>query len=486
MSPQVASRAHKILSTHHFWVLLLMFSVCVIFHYPQQILQTDSISLFSFLGLTRHSVERIFLLVPVAYTGLIFGFKAGMVSLVVASAIMLPRVLFISSYMPDALLETGIIIVTSVLVNLWFRGQRVEKERRREVISRLESVEQELLSSEQKYQYLFDNASDAMWVHDLEGNFQYGNNAFQKLSGYTLEEWVNLNITDFLTSESLAFAREIRRKLLAGEQLEQPYEQQFFRKDGAKRVVKMATSPIISDGKVSGFEHVARDVTEEKQLQENMRFYIQQVTRAQEDERKRIARELHDDVSQALLLLMQRLDLLMSSTKPKLSYKLRENLESLRGQAIEVLESLRRCAQDLRPRILDDLGLLAALEWITEDMATNFGMDASVEVVGMEQALPAETQLLLFRIGQEALSNVRRHAGASKAVVRLESDSTKIKMTVCDDGRGFEVPERMGDLAGIGKLGLAGMQERARLLGGSLKVESSPGKGTKVIVELPS
>lgn len=113
------------------------------------------------------------------------------------------------------------------------------------------------------------------------------------------------------------------------------------------------------------------------------------------------------------------------------------------------------------------------------------GIDAHVEVIGVERTLPVETQLLLFRIVQEALNNIRRHAAASRAMVKLEFGDNSIKMTVSDNGKGFELLERMGDLASIGKLGLAGMQERTRLLDGSLKVESEPGKGTTVAVEAP-
>jgi PAS domain S-box-containing protein len=340
--------------------------------------------------------------------------------------------------------------------------------------------------TEKDYRYLFENASDAIWVQDMDGNFLDGNRALEKLSGYTLEELAGKNITQFLSDEFLALAKEVQRRLLAGEDIDQPYEQRFLVKGGRTRIVKMATNPIIINGEVKGFQHVARDVTEEKQLQENMRFYVHQVTRAQEDERKRIARELHDSVSPPLLLLAQGLDMLSSTKRPKLSNSaLKQALEGLRSQAIEALETLRRCAQDLRPRILDDLGLVAALEWMTEDMVKSQGIDAYAEVMGVEQTLPVETQLLLFRIVQEALNNIRTHAEASRVVVKLEFGDNRIKMTVSDNGKGFELPERMGDLASVGKLGLAGMQERARLLGGSLKVESELGKGTRVAVEAP-
>ena len=339
--------------------------------------------------------------------------------------------------------------------------------------------------TEQDYRYLFENANDAMWVHDMQGNILDGNGAFEKLTGYSLKEWAGMNIKQFLTEEFLDMAREVRRRLLNGEAIEQPYEQRLLRKDGTTRIMKMATSPVIIDGKVKGFQHVARDVTEEKQWQENLRYYVQLITKAQEEERKRIARVLHDEVAPPLLLLTQRLDAITSGARSRLSEPLKENLEGLRSQAIETLEGLRRCAQDLRPRILDDLGLVAALEWMTEELAKNYGIDAHVEMEGTEQSLPAETQLLLFRIAQEALSNIRRHAQASKAVVKLEFRDDSLKMTVSDNGKGFELPERIGDLASVGKLGLAGMQERAQLLRGSLEVKSELGKGTQLVAKIP-
>ncbi|GAI53051.1 unnamed protein product, partial [marine sediment metagenome] len=228
-----------------------------------------------------------------------------------------------------------------------------------------------------------------------------------------------------------------------------------------------------------------QDITEEKQLEENTRYYVQLITRAQEEERKRIARVLHDEVAPSLLLITQRLDTTTSGTRPRLPESLKENLEGLRSQAIEALEGLRRCAQDLRPGILDDLGLIAALEWMTEELVKDYGIDAHLEIVGTEHTLPAEVQLLLFRIAQEALSNIRRHAKASMAVVKLEFGDNKIKMTVSDNGKGLELPTRVEDLAGTGKLGIIGMYERARLLGGTLVVNSELGKGTKVIVESP-
>lgn len=339
--------------------------------------------------------------------------------------------------------------------------------------------------TEQNYRYLFDNASDAMWVQDMKGNIVDANMACEKLTGFTREELLSKNVKEFVTGEFLEMAREVRRKLLSGETIVQPYEQRLFRKDGTTGIMKMATSLVIIDGGAKGFQHVARDVTEEKRMQENMRFYVQQITRAQEDERKRVARELHDESSPPLLLLIQRLDAIASSQKPRLPQRFKVDLEDIRTQAIEALEGLRRYAQDLRPRILDDLGLVPALEWMAENLVKDYGIDTKVEVAGDEKDLSDESQLLLFRIAQEALSNIRRHANASRAWIRMEFHDDKLFLIVEDNGKGFEIPQRIGDLAGVGKLGLAGMQERSRLLGANLEIQSAPAKGTTITVEVP-
>jgi len=338
---------------------------------------------------------------------------------------------------------------------------------------------------EQSYKYLFENVSDAIWVHDVMGNIMAANKACGKLTGYTREELLGTNVKKFLTDKSLGLAREVQGRLLNGESLEEPYEWKLLRKDGVSRIAKIASSVVIVEKEVKGFQHIARDVTEERQLREDTRFFSQLCIRAQERERERIALELHDDVAQPLLLLSQRLDAITTSTRPKLAKLLREKIEDLHILTNEALERLRRCARDLRPRILDDLGLIAALEWMVDELIEKQGIDAQVEAVGAERSLPDEIQLMLFRIAQEALSNVRRHAEATSVWITIEFGDRETTLTVKDNGKGFKLPEKVEDLTSIGKLGLAGMQERALLISGKLTLQSDPNKGTTVNVEVP-
>ena len=163
----------------------------------------------------------------------------------------------------------------------------------------------------------------------------------------------------------------------------------------------------------------------------------------------------------------------------------RENLEEVRGQAVKALESLRATAQGLRPRIIDDLGLVAALEWIAEELERDQKIQTKVETKDMDRALSPETQILLFRIAQEALNNIRKHARASTVTIRAEDGDNYIKMTVTDDGQGFEAPGKIEGMVSAGRLGLMGMYERARLLNGTLEIKSAPGKGTELTVKIP-
>jgi signal transduction histidine kinase len=210
---------------------------------------------------------------------------------------------------------------------------------------------------------------------------------------------------------------------------------------------------------------------------------VQQITRAQEEERKRIARELHDDTAQQLIVISRQLDKLLSKSPPPMEDM--KPVESLQERVDAILDGVRRFSQDLRPSILDDLGLIPAIDWLASDMTDNFNIAVNVKITGAEKRFSTEKELLLFRIVQEALSNVRKHSGAPRAWITIEFTEKKILLTVKDDGKGFNPPERLSDLTGMAKLGLAGMAERARLLGGELRIISEPGKGTTVFVEAP-
>ena len=283
-----------------------------------------------------------------------------------------------------------------------------------------------------------------------------------------------------LSEEGLRLAKEVRRRLVKGEAVAQPYEQHLIRKDGTEATLMLTTSPIFSNGQLIAFQNIARDVTEEKRMRENLRYYLREIARAQEEERKRIARELHDSTAQTLIALLHQLENLMSD-KAELPVREAKALWGFYERIRDVLREVRRFSRDLRPPILDDLGLLPALEWATGELKKEYGVEATFNVVGSERRFSPEAELIIFRIVQEALRNIAKHAQASTAEVKVEFEKQKIRVTISDDGIGFQLPESFGDLVHLGKLGLAGMQERVQLLGGNLKLKSKVGKGTTVV-----
>jgi PAS domain S-box-containing protein len=346
-------------------------------------------------------------------------------------------------------------------------------------------VAEQLRSSEERYRELFQNAHDAIWVHDMDGDIVSANAAAARLTGYEVEELIRMNVRSFLSEESLSLAKDIRAKLLQGEPVVQPYEQKLITKEGAEAVLKLTTNLVGVDGKPIGFQHIARDVTQEKRMQDSLRFYLGQITMAQEEERKRIARELHDETIQALVVLARQLDDIISVGND-LAFDERRLLENLRKQAGDIMAEVRRLSQDLRPPSLDRLGLVPALEWLASDIGKRSEINIEVRIRGVSRRFPPEVELVLFRVVQEALRNAWRHAQATRAEVTLEFGDGKMRITVRDNGKGFDLPETTGDLVKGGRLGLAGMQERIQLVGGNLRIESKPGEGTIVVIETPA
>jgi len=464
-----------------FWLIFAILVLITVFHYQETLKHPAFLSQWmTNLGLTRHAFERILYLAPIVWAGFLFGWKGALATSLVALAFMVPRIIFISDYPMDSLFETGVVFVIGNVLSIGFASLRREREYR----TQLEITQQELKTSEERYRQLFENAHDGIWIHDLEGNFVTANRATEIMTGYTREELYKLNVKSFLSDESLDLAHRIRSKLLDNESVEQPYEQRVFRRDGSEAYLQIATSVVMDKGKPVGFQHIARDITEQRRMNENLRFYLQQATRAQEEERKRISHELHDDTIQALIVLSRQLDALASDGKG-LSEEVHLRLEELWKRTDSVLQGVRRLSQDLRPAALDRLGLLSAVEWLASEVTKYSGIVTRVNMVGKEHRLPEEVAIALFRVTQEALRNVWRHSGATNAEITIDFSDTRTKIMVSDNGKGFILTGKVGDLAKHGKFGLVGMQERAQLVGGMLTVQSALAGGTSITVEAP-
>lgn len=206
-----------------------------------------------------------------------------------------------------------------------------------------------------------------------------------------------------------------------------------------------------------------------------------QVIRAQEDERRRIARELHDDTAQVLFAQLLRLSALKGSDDPAL-HDLAESLEQMTSEA---LESVRRLALELRPPALDDLGLQAALSDLAQRFADQLGKPVDYLPRGLRGRMPPDVELVLYRVAQEALTNIAKHAGASAIWIDLDRSPDDVSLSIRDNGRGFDPGSAVSsDGKGLG-LGMFGMEERVALVGGRFRVWSAPGQGTEIFAYIP-
>jgi signal transduction histidine kinase len=220
--------------------------------------------------------------------------------------------------------------------------------------------------------------------------------------------------------------------------------------------------------------------------QDSMRAnLLHQLMRAQEDERKRISRELHDETSQGLSALLLGLDTISIAARADVG-RIEGHVQHLKAIADDTLGNIHRLIADLRPSLLDDIGLVAALEWYGEQRLKPFGLTFHLLERNLPERLPAPVEAAVFRMVQEGLTNIVRHASASLVTVRLLQDLDDLTIEIRDDGVGFD-PQLFDTTDSDGRgLGLRGMRERASILGGSLQIESAPGRGTTVRIRIPT
>jgi PAS domain S-box-containing protein len=332
---------------------------------------------------------------------------------------------------------------------------------------------------------LIDTAGALAVVLDKERQIVRFNRACQKLTGYSLDEVRGKHVWDLLLiPEEVEPVKAVFKAVQEGGSPNK-HESYWVSKDGNRRLISWLNTALpTQQGSVEFVLCIGTDITDQRRAEENMRIYAELLTEAQEEERKRIARELHDDTAQELSRLALDIDFLIATPKG-LPEDMITRLEELRGRIDTILQGVRRFSHDLRPSLLEDFGLLVVLQWITDNLTNRYMLSSSVEVVGTPRRLSPHTELVLFRIAQEALNNVRKHSKATKAQVRLEFSPEKVTLSITDNGQGFAMPQAIGDFVRLGRLGILGMQERARLINGTFSVQSEVGKGATVTVEVP-
>lgn len=335
----------------------------------------------------------------------------------------------------------------------------------------------EVEESERRYRHLVDNSPDIVWSVDDEGNFTFFSDSLEARTGWKAEDLLGRPFTTLADEETLASAVSAWERLQSEPDREQRVRLDLPLPDGRLAQTEVAMTGTVVDGRFAGAHGSVRDISERERLEGDLRGQAAELAASQE--RAHLARELHDSVTQALFsmgLTLRTLELLLGVDEEAARSKLVE----LRELQKDALAEMRTLLFELRPSSLESDGLVQALRTHATAVQRRTGLVIVVDAEPIERlALPAEEAL--YRIGQEALHNVVKHANASNATIRILREGDRIHLSVTDDGAGFEP-----DGVPRSHLGLIGMRQRVDLVGGELRVESQPGGGTIIEASVPS
>lgn len=340
-----------------------------------------------------------------------------------------------------------------------------------------------LAREEARYRQLAEGAHDLIISANGEGQIVYANPAAQRLLEPLRGPLVGqhlLSLPTLQTRAALQTAWNDAQTHPSGGRAELSVG--GYRLEVRLSIVGAGGGVLMVARDLSELQTLAEEITRRGQAleaatsrQSELRTYLSLFTQAQEEERKRISRELHDDTAQVLIASTRR----VARLARELDGEQKERAEDILSDLNAAIESVRRFARNLRPSVLDDLGLLPALEWLASQAQT----DTRLEISGQERRLPSTIELTIFRLAQEALSNVDKHAEAHTAAIRVAFREAAVQVAISDDGRGF-TSEQAETQAQAGHLGLIGLRERVELAGGDLEVDSTPGQGTTLVFTL--
>jgi PAS domain S-box-containing protein len=330
----------------------------------------------------------------------------------------------------------------------------------------------------EKYHLLFDNSPVPMWVIDPRNYYFLDvNEAAIQHYGYSKQEFLSMTPMDIRPEEEIgnflkAFEKPPKNIVSMG-----VYKHR--KKDGTLIDVEIYSGIIIHNNKSSRLT-IAIDITEKLKYAKDLQELSMHLENIREEERTNISREIHDELGQQLAVL--KMDLSWLNKKLILSDEIiKQKLKSLSGMLDGTVKTVRRISSELRPSLLDDMGLIAAMEWQLNEFEERLGIKTSLAAPEMEKQLPDAVRTGLFRIFQESLTNVAKHANAKTIKVQLQHTNGKIVLSIEDDGKGYDKKK----IAGKRTLGILGMRERTLMMGGEYEIKSSPGKGTTVLVAIP-
>lgn len=449
---------------HRFWLIQVLVVALAAFH--------SSIEIFEFaphLGML-YFVPTALYFMPVIYAAVTFGARGSIVTAILCTVISIPNwSLWHSGFERYGdITQMALVDFFAVLI-----GLRVDEEK--DAFSRLEAMSHDLELSQFKYRELFESAREGILVLDDSGHVLECNAAARMLGGNPSSGGIRYqHLGDVFPPEA---ARQI---LLQAENPEiRPRAIRLSDADGSELWVEPVCARLA--GEPSTTQVLLRNVTRQRRQQIGLETYAAEMHRAQEDERRRIAQEIHDESVQSLVLLCRELDELEEACCGSPA-QLAERVRGVRAGTEQIARSLRDVIRGLRPPVLDDLGVAPAIQRLLADVSARSAVETKLTIVGQAQRVNPDVELAMLRIAQEAIRNAERHSAPSQLEVRLQFTPQMVELQVHDDGVGLALPEEFTDLVRQGRWGLVGMHERARELGGELVVRSSPDAGTSVSV----
>jgi PAS domain S-box-containing protein len=343
-----------------------------------------------------------------------------------------------------------------------------------------------LRQSEDRFQAIFDSSPEALFIALADGKIAKANRQAAQFTGYTKKALKGRNLSELLTPWKPPPIPKLARQ--------SPVRKPGFKKsalikiDGTKKEVGFCQSW----NKIGQEYHLVvrvRDLREDKksekilrESQKKLRYLNYKLMTAQEEERRRISRELHDEVGQGLTAIK----LFLTSISKGLSPQFRPECQTMLSFVDEFIKNVRRLCRDLRPTLLEIMGLSESLGHLLRESSEIFRFSGTSEIDDIDPLCEPQVQINIYRIIQEALTNIGKHARASKVLLRVKVTAAKLQIKLEDNGIGFNIKEVVARKAApSGSLGLISMKERARMSGGSLRIWSKEGKGTKIGLTIP-